>query len=56
MKSGILDQRDERVEELKQQLRHVRMTVVKEKDKEIESLKERISKLVKLLKFVGVKL
>ena len=51
-----LAQRDERIAELKQELRLERMIVVKGKDDQIKSLKTQVEKLIQLLKFVGVDL
>lgn len=51
-----ITQRDERIAELKQELRLERMIVVKGKDGQIKSLKTQVEKLIKLLKFVGVDL
>lgn len=51
-----ITQRDERISELKQELRLERMIVVKGKDEQIKSLENQVEKLIQLLKFVGVDL
>jgi polyhydroxyalkanoate synthesis regulator phasin len=55
MKSA-LTQRDDRIRDLKQEIRSMRMTVLKDKDERIKSLERQVEKLNALLKFVGVDL